>query len=197
MRFFRFLMRGLDLQTLSCSGQIRLGHWAMAGNSCLREGLCSPLNGGLFFLPLESTRVAGNMLKHSNFHWMKRPKIHIYIYTNIIYYIYYLALQVPFYSEFNFFLTHTPMAVQRDTFAMSQATTTCPTTTTPMPAMLLASNRNMVMFLFYPKNLTPQKQPTWEGDSWSQGGIKKKNIHKGSAVPFAFPGWCKKWRPSG
>lgn len=67
-----------------------------------------------------------------------------------------MALQVPFYSEVNFFLTHTPMAVQPDTFAMSQATTTCPTTTTPMPAMLLASNKNMAMFLFEPKNLTPK-----------------------------------------
>ena len=87
MRFFRFLMRGLDLQTLSCSGQIRLGHWAMAGNSCLREGLCSQLNGGFFCL-WSLQELPGNMLKHSKFHWMKRPKIHIYLNKYIYIYIY-------------------------------------------------------------------------------------------------------------
>lgn len=98
------------------------------------------------FLPLESTRVAGKHVETLKF---SLYEIHIYIYKYYLYiYIYYLALQIPFYSKVNFFLTHTPMAVQRDTFAMSQATTTCPTTTTPMPAMLLASNKNMVMFLF-------------------------------------------------
>ena len=198
MRFFRFLMRGLDLQTLSCSGQIRLGHWAMAGNSCLREGLCSQLNGGFFCL-WSLQELPGNMLKHSKFHWMKRPKIHIYLNKYIYIHIYIFIVlgsssSILLGSEL---LSHpypdgSPTRHVRHVAGYNNLpyhnyTHACDVT-------CLQQKYGDVSF--WTQKFNPKKQPTWEGDSWSQRGIQK-SIHKGSAVPFAFPGWYKKWRPSG
>ena len=155
----------------------------------LREGLCSQLNGGFFaFGVYKSCReTCWNI---PNFiEWNVLRYIYIYTYSilgssnSILVRIELLSHPYPDGSPTRY-VRH---VAGYNNLPYHNYTHACDVT-------CLQQKYDDVSFLT--KTFTPPKQPAWEGDSWSQRGLQK-SIHKGSAVPFAFPGWYKKWRPSG